>query len=131
MMKKSSSTPPVRQASQKSSSQMPGFVSPVYLVMLVGGWKWCSPDALAKGPWPWALRAGALVIWPVIAPRSHFTASLDGSARVRVACCRMADVVVVLGLTPVANDAKSVLVWSVWSSRLVGLWRGYRTSSQA
>jgi hypothetical protein len=39
MMKQSSSAPPARQASHKSSSHTAGFVSPVYLVMLVGGQK--------------------------------------------------------------------------------------------
>ena len=58
MMKWSSSTPLARQASRKSSSQMPGFVSPVYLVMLEGGRKRCGNGALrmrrlkAHGPGP-------------------------------------------------------------------------------
>ena len=38
-MKWSSSTPSAWQASRKSSSHIPGFVSPVYLAMLVGGRK--------------------------------------------------------------------------------------------
>ena len=36
MMKWSSSTPPAWQASRKSSSHILGFISPVYLAMLVG-----------------------------------------------------------------------------------------------
>ena len=38
--------PSARQASRKSSSHIPGFVSPVYLVMLVGGRKRYGNDAL-------------------------------------------------------------------------------------
>ena len=58
MMKWSSSTPPAQQASQKSSSHIPGFVSLVYLAMLVGGQKCCGNGALwmrcpkAHGPRP-------------------------------------------------------------------------------
>ena len=60
-MKLSSSTPPARLVSQKSSSQIPGFVSPVYLVMLVGGRKRGGNGALrirwskAHGPGPLGL----------------------------------------------------------------------------
>ena len=39
MMKWSSSTPLAQQASRKSSSHIPGFISLVYLAMLVGGRK--------------------------------------------------------------------------------------------
>ena len=70
----------------------------------------CSLDTSAKGPWPWALRAGALVIWPGTSPGVRFTASLDGLARIRVACRHMADIVIVSGLMPVADDAMGVLV---------------------
>ena len=94
-------------------------------------WEWCSPDAPTESPWPRALRVAAPVVWPVTAPGARFTASLDGSARVRVACCRMADVVAVPGPTPIANDATSVLVRSMWSKRLVGLWCGCRSPSRA
>ena len=50
--------PLTRQVSQKSSSQIPRFISPVYLAMLVGGRKRCGNDALricrpkARGPRP-------------------------------------------------------------------------------
>ena len=50
--------PPARQVSQKSSSQIPGFVSPVYLATLVGSQKHCRNGALrirwpkAHGPGP-------------------------------------------------------------------------------
>ena len=91
----------------------------------------CSPDALAEGPWPRALRAGAPVVRPATAPGARFTASLDGLAGICVACCRMADVVAVLGPMPVADDATSVLLWSVWSRRSVGPCHGCRTPSQA
>ena len=94
-------------------------------------WKRCSPDAPAEGPWPRALRAGASVIWPAIAPGARFIASLNGSAKVCVACYRMADVVTVSGSTTVASDATSILVRSVWSRRLVGPWRGCRSPSRA
>ena len=90
-----------------------------------------STDALAEGPWPQALRAGAPVIWPAITPGAHFSASLDDSARVRVACYRMADVVAMSGPTTVASDAMSVLVQLVWGRHLVGLWRGCHSLSQA
>ena len=91
----------------------------------------CSLDTPAEGPWPRALRAGAPVVWPVTAPGVRFTDFLDGSAKIRVTYFRMADVVAVLGSTPVADDATSVFVRSVWSRRLVGSWRGCRTLSQA
>ena len=39
-------TPSARQASQKSSSHISGFISLVYLAMLVGGRKRCGNDAL-------------------------------------------------------------------------------------
>ena len=102
-------------------------------------WERCSPDALAKGPWPRALRARALVVWPAVAPRAHFTTSLDGLARVCVACCRMVDVTIASSLTPVVDDAAGVLIrirslvyrWLARSRRQVGPWRDRRTLSQA
>ena len=94
----------------------------------VGGWpetlwEWCLPDVLAEGLRPWALGARAPVVWPATAPRACFTAPLDGSVRIHVACRRTVDIIIVLGPMLVANDAPSVLVWtgplvyrrSVWS----------------
>ena len=88
-------------------------------------WERCSLDAPAEGPWPWALRAGVLVVRPATTPGARFTTSLEGLARIRVACCHTVDIVIVSGLMPVVDDATSVLVWigllvyrrSVWSRR--------------
>ena len=76
------------------------------------------------------LRAGTSVVWPVTMPRARFTAPLDGSAGIHVACShrRPMDVIIMLGLMPVADDAVSILVRtelfvyrrSVWSRRQVG-----------
>ena len=119
---------------------MPGFVSPVYLVMFVGGQKHYGNGALrirqlkACGPGP-----SGLGLQSSDRPRARFTASLYGSARIHVVCCRTADVVFVSGLMPVADDATSILVRigslvyqrSVWSRHPVGPWRGCRTPSRA
>ena len=104
----------------------------------VGGWsetlrERCSPDTPAKGPWSWTNRAGTPVIWPATMPRARFTAPLDGPARAHVAYPhrRQMDIIIMLGLMLVADDATSILVWtkpfvyrwSVWSRHQVGPWR--------
>ena len=101
--------------------------------------EWYSLNKPAEGPWPRALRAGAPVVWPVTAPGARFTTSLDGLAGVRVACCRMVDVIIVSSLTPVVDDAACILVLIgplvyrrlVWTRRQVGPWRDCRTPTRA
>ena len=44
-------------------------------------WERRSLNTPVKGPRPQTLRAGTLVVWPVIMPRVRFTTPLDGSAR--------------------------------------------------
>ena len=93
-------------------------------------WEWRSLDALAKGTWSRAIRAGTPIIWPATMPRACFTAPLDGLARAHVAYphYRPVDVIIMLGLMPVADDATSILVRpelfthrrSVWSRHRVG-----------
>ena len=90
-------------------------------------WERHSLDASAKGPWSQAIWARTLVVWPVTMPGARFTAPVDGLARAHVACPhrRPMDVIIMLGLMPVADDVASVLVqtgplvyrWSVWSRR--------------
>ena len=77
-------------------------------------WKRHSLDALAKGPWSRAIRAGTLVVWPATMPRARFTAPLDGPAKTHVAFFhrRPVDVIIMPGLMPVADDAASALVWT-------------------
>jgi len=77
-------------------------------------WERRSLDTPAKGPWPRALRVGTPIVQPVTVPTVCFTAPLDGSARIRVACSRRrpVDVIIVPGPMPVADDAASVLVWT-------------------
>ena len=94
-------------------------------------WEWRSLDAPANGPWSRAIQARTLVIGSVTAPGVHLTGPLDGSARARDACShrRPVDVIVILGLMPVVDDAASISVWpkafmhrwSVWSELWVGL----------
>jgi hypothetical protein len=71
----------------------------------VGGWskamwEWRSLDASAKGLWSWAIRARTPIVWSVTMPRVHFTATLDGPARARVAYPRRCpmDVIIMSGL---------------------------------
>ena len=75
-------------------------------------WERRSPDTSVKSPWPRALRAMTSVIRPVTVPRARFTAPLDGSAGIRVACSHRhpMDVIIMPGPMLVANDAASVLV---------------------
>ena len=90
-------------------------------------WERCSLDALTKGPWSQAIWAGTPIVGSVTMPGACFTAPLDGLARAHVTCPhhRPMDVIIMLGLMPVADDAASVLVqtkpfmyqWSVWSRR--------------
>ena len=64
-------------------------------------WERHSLDALAKGPWSRAIRAGTLVVGSVTAPWVHFTGPLDGLAEAHVACSRRRsmDVIIMLGPT--------------------------------
>jgi len=97
-------------------------------------WEWCPPDAPAEGLWPRALRAGALVVKSAATPGARFTAPLDGSAGIRVGCCRPVEITIVPGPMPDIDDATSVVVWIrplvywwlVWSGRWVRSWRDYR-----
>ena len=75
-------------------------------------WEWCSLDTSVKGPWSRTLRARTPVIRPVIVPGARFTAPLDGSTRIRVACShrRTVDIIIMPGLMLVADDVASVLV---------------------
>ena len=75
-------------------------------------WERRSPDTPVKGPWSQALRARTPIVWPATVPGVRFTAPLDGSAGFHVACShhRPVDVILMLRLMPVANDAASVLV---------------------
>ena len=83
----------------------------------VGGWSEAlrerrSPNTPVKGPWSRALRAGTPVVRLATVSGARFTAPLDGSARICVACSprRPVDVIIMPGLMPIANDATSVLV---------------------
>jgi len=75
-------------------------------------WEWCSLDTPVKGPWSRAHRAGTLVVRSVTMSGAHFTAPLDGSAEIHVACSHRCpvDVIVMPGTMLVADDAMSVLV---------------------
>ena len=77
-------------------------------------WEWRPSNAPAKGPWSRALWAGTPVVQPVVVPRAHFTAPLNGPARACVACpCRCPmSVITVPGLMPVVDGATGVLVWT-------------------
>ena len=103
----------------------------------IGGWSktlWeqHSLDATTKGLWPWAIWAGALVVWSAAMPRMRVPALPDSQAGARAACSHrhLMDVIIALGLAPIVDDAASVMVrpelfahrWSVWSGRRVGLW---------
>ena len=59
-------------------------------------WERRSLDASVKGPWSQAIGARTPVIWPATMPRAHFTASLGGSAGIRVACSRHRSVAVII-----------------------------------
>ena len=74
--------------------------------------EWRSLDASAKGPWSRAIWAGTPVVWPVTVPRVRFTTSRNGSAEICVAYhyYRSTDIIIMLGLTPVADDIMSVSV---------------------
>ena len=101
--------------------------------------EWRFLDAPAKGPRPWALRAGALVVRSATTPGAGFTGSLDGLAGICGTCRHMVDIVIMLGPMSVANGATGVLVrigplmyrWLVRSKRPVGPWRDYRTPSRS
>ena len=89
-------------------------------------------DVMAKGPWSWAIQAGAPVIQSATMPRVRFPAPLDGPAGARAAYfhCRMVDVIIAPSLMLIVDDATSVLVWpelfahkwSVWSESRVRPW---------
>jgi len=94
--------------------------------------EWCSRDALAKGPWSQAIRAGTSVVGLVTTPGVRFTGPFNGPARARVVCShlRPMDVIIMLIPTPVADNVVSVSVrpeafthrWPVWSGRWVRPW---------
>ena len=77
-------------------------------------WERRSPDTPIKGLWSQALRAGTSVVWPAIMPGVCFTTPLDGSAGTRVVYPRRrsANIVIMPGMMPVADDAVSILVWT-------------------
>ena len=87
----------------------------------------CSLDATAQGPWSLAIWAGTLVVRSATMPGVCFTAPLDGLAGTHATCShhRPMDVIIMLGLMPVADDAMSILAQtelfvyrrSVWSMR--------------
>ena len=89
-------------------------------------------DVSAKGPWSRAIQAGTPAIRSATMPGVHFTAPLDGSAGAHVTCPhrRSVDVIIMMGVMPVADDTTSVLVRteplayqrSVWSRCLVRPW---------
>ena len=106
----------------------------------VGGWSEAlwerrSLDATAKGPWSWAIRAGTPVILSATMPRVRVPAPLNGPAGAHAACSHrpLMDVIIMLGLMPVVDDAASISVWpvafahrwSVWSGRRVRPWCSY------
>ena len=70
----------------------------------------CFLDAPAEGPRPWALGAGAPVVWPATVLGARFAGSLDGLAGICGTCRRMVDIVITLGPMLVANGATGVLV---------------------
>ena len=76
-------------------------------------WERHSLDALAKGSWSRAIRAGTPVVGSVTTSGVCFIGPLDGPVGAHAACshrCLM-DVIIMLGLTPVANDVVSISVW--------------------
>ena len=89
-------------------------------------------DAMAKGPWSRAVRAGTVVVGSATMPGVCFTAPLSGLAGGRATCSHrpLMDVIVTPGLTPIVDDAVSITVrpepfahrWSVWSGRWVRPW---------
>ena len=97
-------------------------------------WERRSLDTPVKGPWSRALRARTPIVRLATEPGARFTAPLDGSAGICVACSyrRAVDVIIVLDLMPVADDAASIPVQSgsfvyqrsVRGRRQVGPWRG-------
>ena len=98
-------------------------------------WEQCFLDATAKGPWTRAIRAGTPVVWSATMPRVRFPAPLDGPAVAHAACSHrpLMDVIIMLGLTPIVDDAASVLVrselivhwWLVWSGCWLRPWCSY------
>ena len=77
-------------------------------------WEWHSLDTLVKGLRPRTLKAGTLVVRSMTVFGARFTAPLDGSARIRVACSprRPMDVIIMLDVMLATDDAASVLVWT-------------------
>ena len=69
-------------------------------------------DAMAKGPWSGAVRAGNPVAWSATMPEVRFPAPLDGSDGAHAACSHrpLMDVIITRGLTPIVDDAASVSV---------------------
>ena len=57
----------------------------------VGGWSEAlwerrSLDATTKGPWPWAIQAGAPVVWSATITGMCVPVLLDGQARAHATC---------------------------------------------
>ena len=98
-------------------------------------WERRSLDASAKGPWSQAIWARTSVVRSATMPGVRLPGLLNGPVRARVVYShsRLMDVIIMTGLTPVADDAASVLVRpeafthrrSVWSGCRVKPWRNY------
>ena len=98
-------------------------------------WEWRFLDATAKGPWSRAVWARTPIVWSATMPRVCFSAPLDGPSGAHAACSHrpMMDVIIMLGLTPIVDDATSVMVrpepfarrWSVRSGCRVRSWCSY------
>ena len=75
-------------------------------------WEWRSLDVSAKGPWSEAIWAETLVVRSVTMPGVCFTTPLDGPASARAACSHrpLMDVIIMLGLAPVVDDAANISV---------------------
>ena len=99
----------------------------------VGGWSEAlrerrSPNTPVKGPWSRALRAGTPVVRLATVSGARFTAPLDGSTGIYVACShrRPVDVIIMLGAMPIADDATSVIVWT----GPLGYWQSMQSRHQ-
>ena len=116
MMKRSSSTPSGSTGEPEIFKPNTGVRFPGVLGYICGWsealWEGRSPDTSAKGPWSRALGAMTPGVQLVTVSGACFTAPLDGSARICVACssCRLAGIIIVLDLMPVVDDAASILV---------------------
>ena len=97
-------------------------------------WVRRSLDAMVESRWSWAVWARTSIVRSATMPGVRLPGLLDVPVRARVVCshCRLMDVIIMTGPTPVADDAASVLVrpeplvhrGPVWSGRQVRPWRG-------